>query len=379
MSYKIAIFIPSMEAGGAERVAISLTKGILHFGIKVDLVLVSAKGPLMEHIPAGVHVINLEADRTLGSLLRLRNYLKREKPDALISLLNHANVVAVIAGRLARFEGHIMLTEHNSIQFDLVHRKGLKSRIMLALMRYFYKYADSVVAVSNEILKELRTLFALKNAVCIYNPVDIPLIYTQNAGTISQDASGSDSIKTIVAIGRLSPQKNFSLLINSFKLISDSMHGKLYILGEGTERPFLEKIIDDLSLHDRVMLTGYVDNPFLWLNKADLFVLSSSWEGFALVIIEALAAGVTVVATDCHAGPAELLDHGKYGYLVPINNPEKMAEAILYALENPIDSELLRKRAEEFSIPKITEEYFKVIFGKTWSVLSNTKNNQAIE
>ena len=379
MNHKVALFVPSMEAGGAERVAISLAKGLLHWGVRVDLVLVSAQGPLMRHIPDGAHVVNLKSKRTLGSLFRLSTYLKREKPDALISFLNHANVVAVIAGKLARFAGYIMLTEHHSLQFDLERRNSLKGKVMLALMRYFYKHADSVVAVSNGILKELRTLLALKNAVCIYNPVDVPMTYKQKTENISYGRSRADSVKTIVAIGRLSPEKNFSLLINSFNLVRDRFQGKLFVLGEGSERPMLEKLIEDLSLHNRVVLPGYVDNPFEWLNKSDLFVLSSSWEGLPVVIIEALAAGVTVVATDCHTGPAELLDHGGYGYLVPVNDPEKMAEAILYAIENPLDPEMLRRRAQDFSIPKVASEYLHVIFGKVQNGISHEQTVQPIE
>ena len=362
MSQKIAIFVPTMEAGGAERVAVSLIKGFLHHGIKVDLVLVSAAGPLLKQLPVGVTVVNLRKERTIYSVCKLRAYLKKEQPNALISLMNHANVVAVISGVLSRFKGHIMITEHNSIQFDLVRKDGFKSRAMLVLMRLIYKYADSVVAVSNGILKELQTVLALKNAVCIYNPVDVPRVVDGNTNNTSSGASEPDAFKTIVAIGRLSPQKNYQLLIKSFHLIRDSVPARLHILGEGNERPRLEKMIDDLSLHGLVTLQGFMTAPFNWLQKADLFVLSSSWEGFGLVIAEALAMGVTVVATDCHTGPAEILENGKYGYLVPVNDPDKMAEAIIHALKNPMDPDMLKKRAEEFSIPHITKQYLKVIF-----------------
>ncbi len=362
MSEKIAIFIPTMEAGGAERVAISLTKGFLDYGIKADLVLVSAKGPLMNHLPVGVTVVNLKKGRTICAVFKLGAYLKKEKPTALISLMNHANIVAITAGVISRFKGHIMATEHNSIQFDLMGKGGLKNRLMLLLMRYVYKYADSVVAVSKGIVEELQTSLALKNVVCIYNPVDQPQLVDGNIKNTPPRATASGSCKTIVAIGRLSPQKNYNLLIKSFNLIRDSGHARLHILGEGIERPELEKMIEDLSLHGLVTLHGYVTAPFDWLCKADLFVLSSSWEGLPLVIIEALASGVTVVATDCHSGPAELLENGKYGYLVPVDDAEKMAKAILYALKNPLEPELLKKRAEDFSIPRITEQYLNVIF-----------------
>lgn len=363
MSAKIAIFIPSMEAGGAERVAISLMKGFLQRKIHLDLVLVSASGPLLVQVPKGVRIVNLNVQRTLFSICRLSTYLKKEQPDALISFLNHANLIAVVAGRLAGFKGHMMITEHNSIQFDVIRRGGFKNKTIFLLMRLLYKHADSVVAVSNELLSELQTLLVLKNAVCINNPVDNPKDVDAVDKNDEQHLPAMNQGKgTILAIGRLAPQKNFPLLIKSIAIVRKHMPVKLHILGNGSERRNLENMINELELSEVVFLRGYSDQPEKWLRQSDLFVLSSSWEGFGLVIVEALAMGVTVVATDCPSGPAEILENGKYGYLVPINDPEKMAEAILYALKNPRDPELLKKRAEDFSIPRITKQYLNVIF-----------------
>ncbi len=359
---RISLFIPTLEVGGAERVAVNLAKGFIDQGLQVDLVLVKARGPLMKLVPKSVAIVDLGKRRTLHAIPDLVTYLKSAQPNALIAFMNHANVVAAIAASWARSKGKLVLSEHNSIQHDLVEKGGLKHRLTLWLMRRLYGKADKVIAVSTHIQYELEKLIGLTNAVCINNPISIvngtdmpPMVKMRPRPNVAGDFS-------LLAIGRLAPQKNYSLLIKSIDIVRKHVPVKLVILGEGDERSKLEMLVRELDLEDHVFLPGYAEKPGMWFSKTDLFVLSSSWEGLPLVIAEALAMGVTVVATDCQSGPAEILENGKYGYLVPVNDPEKLAKAIMYALKNPLDPEMLKKRAEDFSIPRITDEYLKVIF-----------------
>ncbi len=360
---KIALFIPSMEGGGAERVAVNLSSGFIARGLEVEMLLVKEFGPLLKLLPSEVRVKSFEKSRAIYSVWCLAAYLRQDKPDALIASMNHTNLVAVLAVKLSRYKGRLILTEQNSIQLDLVRKGGWKNRLILWLMKRMYKHSHKVIAVSSEVEEELKNIAGLRNTICIYNPVDNPE-HVDAVDMIDELhlPAVNHGKKTILAVGRLVPQKNFPLLIKSIAIVRKHLPVKLNILGEGGERCNLEGLINDLELSEVVILRGYSDQPGKWLQQSDLFVLSSSWEGFGLVIAEALAAGVTVVSTDCPSGPAEILENGKYGYLVPVDDPEKMAEAILHALKNPLDPELLKKRAEAFSIPHITEQYLNIIF-----------------
>lgn len=363
MQKKIALFIPSMAAGGAERVALNLAKGFVEKGHAVDLILVNATGPLMEYIPAGVFLVDLGKKRTVSATYALSICLRKTPYDALISFLNYANIVSVWAAIISGFKGNLILTEHSSISHSIISHGNCKKKIVLFLMRFFYKYADRVIAVSSKLQGELKDLVDLKNTSFIYNPVGI---YEEgNIDTFDERLISTHKLKggfVICAIGSLKPAKNFELLLESFKHISSKLPVILYILGEGPERNNLTTLIENLDLSDKVILKGFVPNPHDYLKKADLFVLSSSWEGFALVVAEALALGVTVVSTDCTAGPSEILENGKWGYLVPVNDQKKMSEMIVYALNNKLNPESLKERAKVFSIEKVTDLYLKEIF-----------------
>jgi len=358
---KIALFIPSMRGGGAERVSLSLAKGFISEGHNVHLILVNAEGPLMKDIPEGLVVHNLKKRRTITSILSLAKNLRLHKYDALISFMSHANIVSITASKLVFFKGRIVLTEHNSLSHNLFGKNGLKYKMVAFGMRIFYRYADKIIAVSNSLAKELTLATGEKKIYSLYNPIDINHENTQEIQP-SVEAWRNESKPLILGLGRLNPQKNFEFLINSFNTVIKETDCQLLILGEGPNRQSLENLISSLKINDKVLMPGFVDNPGSYLERASVFVLSSSWEGFGLVIAEALAQGVTVVSTDCPVGPSEILRDGKYGYLVPVNDEKQMAKTIIYALKYPLDSEHLKKRAADFSIEKVSQNYLNLIF-----------------
>ncbi len=363
MQKRIALFIPSLSGGGAERVAISLAKGFIAYGHQVDLILVSAKGPLLQFVPEEVRIIDLKKKRAIAGIIPLAKHLRKEKYDALISFLNNANTVAVLAKLLANFKGKVILTVHGMSFLGFLKEGGLKNIVLYFSMRLLYNKANMVVGVSSELTKELKQYLHLKNACCIHNPIDIIDAHTDYIDDeIINIKKGYDKI--LIGIGRLIEVKNFHLLVRSFNDIHREQSAFLIILGEGAERPRLEKLINDLGISDRVILKGFVNNPHAYLKHADLFVLSSSWEGFGLVIAEALALGKTIVSTDCYTGPAEILENGKYGYLVPVNDQNKLSQAMIYSLRNPLNPTELKRRAADFTIEKVIEKYIRAIFGK---------------
>ena len=357
---RIALFISTMGSGGAERVALSLAKGFVQKGHSVDLILVNADGPLLEEVYKGVKIIDLKKNRTFSSIYCLAKYLRKNKYDTLISFMNHANTCALISAKLAFFNGKIVVTEHSSITSSLINQQGFKNRIILLLMRYIYRYADHVIAVSEELAMELKSYLKLPNISFIFNPIDIK---DEENHTDLIPFEWTDSTQPlIIGVGRLTTAKSFDLLIRSFKDVNNTVPSRLIILGEGDQRDKLEKLIEELKLKNKVLLPGLVSNPHVYMKNAKVFVLSSSWEGFGLVIAEALALGITVVSTDCHSGPSEILEQGKWGYLVPVNDQQKLNEAIILALTNPLNPDKLKERARLFSIENITGEYLEKIF-----------------
>jgi glycosyltransferase involved in cell wall biosynthesis len=167
----------------------------------------------------------------------------------------------------------------------------------------------------------------------------------------------------ILGVGRLATQKDFSTLLHAFARVRSQRPARLLILGEGDKRFELEALAQNLGLARDVRLPGYADNPFAYMRRCSVFVLSSAYEGLPTVLIEAMACGAPVVSTDCPSGPAEILEGGRYGCLVPIGDPDAMASAILTILQDAPDTTRTRQRAEMFSIEASVDQYLNLLLG----------------
>ena len=177
----------------------------------------------------------------------------------------------------------------------------------------------------------------------------------------------SGDVPIVVGVGRLVKQKDFCTLIRAFAIAREERELKLVILGEGPLRKELEKLIRDLNVKNDVWMPGFVSNPYAYMKRSDVFALSSRWEGLGVVVIEAIALGVQVVSTDCHSGPAEILDNGRYGKLVPVADVHAFANALLHTLSNSVEKTMLYERAKDFSPEKIVPQYLGIFS----SILSN--------
>jgi glycosyltransferase involved in cell wall biosynthesis len=216
------------------------------------------------------------------------------------------------------------------------------------------------MAVSEGVKQDLCRLgaFADERVTVIYNPVARGLVNPAPVETaLRQKLWGPGFNHHVLAVGSFKTQKNFPLLIRAFAQLPQSLKAKLIVVGEGVLRPELEMLVLELGLQDRVALPGFALDPSCWYRSADLFVLSSSWEGFGNVIVEALECGVPAVSTDCPSGPAEILANGRYGRLVPVGDATALAAAIQASLLEAHDHEALRRRAQDFAVPKIAEQY----------------------
>jgi len=361
MNEKIAFFIPAMYGGGAERVVLNLLEGMTDRGLSLDLVLAAAEGPYMDRIPKEVNIVDLEAGRIINSIFPLISYLRTHKPRVLISHLNHANVIALIAGYLSRTDTPVIVVAHNTLSVARVTQ--LRGNIVKPIMKWLYPHASAVATVSLAAARDMETELGLPaNSVhTIYNPIVDDRLFAQAQEVNSESWLEPNSPPVYVSIGRLTEQKDFSTLLKSFALVKERLDVRLIILGEGELRSDLMTLIQELGITESVSLPGFVKNPYPYLKAASAFVLSSLWEGLPTVLVEAMACGCPVIATDCPSGPLEILERGKYGTLVPVSNVRELSQAMLKVLDSPPSAELLIERSQDFAVERSVTEYLKLI------------------
>jgi glycosyltransferase involved in cell wall biosynthesis len=335
MTERIALFLPSLRGGGAERVMVNLTRGFAERGFKVDLVLAKAEGPYLAEVPKDVRVVDLDTKRVLYSLPRLVRYLRKEQPEAMLSALDHANIVAIWAKRLSGVKIRLVVSVHGNLSLSVANNKSIRGRLMPKFIRQFYPWADSIVAVSNGVAEDLadKTGISTEKLRVIYNPVVTPELIANAEEPLDHPWFAPGEPPVILGMGRLVKQKDFPTLIRAFSLVHKERPARLIIISEGEEREKLEGLVRELGLDGDVEMPGFVDNPYKYMKKAAVFVLSSRWEGFGLVLAEALALGTPVVSTDCPSGPAEILEGGKWGHLVSVGDHTTLAKNILVSLE----------------------------------------------
>lgn len=354
----IAIFLPNLGFGGIERLLVLLSRKLEKLNYQIVFVLSEASGEMLSDVGEDTTVIDLNSPRVLMSVGKLAQVLVDLRPDILFSATCGANLVAVMASKRSRFAGKLILSEHSSLDLQLREKNWIASFVWRSLVKWLYPSATSILTVSNGLSKELQTEFGLAgtNMRTIPNPVAVDDIQKSLKERESQPEQ-----PTIIAVGRLSPEKRFDNLIRAVQLVQQKRPCKLEILGEGPERSRLESLRDNLKLSDSVSLPGYSSNPYQKIHDASLLVLSSSREGFGLVLVEAMAVGTPVISTDCPYGPREILGNNIWGRLVPVGDDKAMANAILAELDSPLTKkENLMERANEFAVNKIVDKYIEL-------------------
>jgi glycosyltransferase involved in cell wall biosynthesis len=361
-SRRVAFFLPSLRGGGAERVALNLAQSFTAHGVAADLVAVSGTGEFEGQIPAGVRLIDLHASRVLRGLPRLVGYLRRERPSAIISFMDHAGVVALLARRLSGISTRVICTVHNTLSHAAPNSSSFRSRAMPVFLRLFYPQADAVVAVSHGVATSFSevTGFPLEKIRVIYNPVITTDLATAGAGAPGHTWLTDGGPPVVLAVGRLTRQKDFGSLVRAFAKVLQKHPARLLILGEGEERSSLEALVRELGLASSVALPGFVVGAHACMARSAVFVLSSLWEGLPTVLIEALVVGTPVVATDCPSGPREILRGGELGRLVSPGDIQGLADGILAVLAGggpratPAD---LTQFTQEFAV----ERYLRLV------------------
>ncbi len=362
MPKRVAFFFSSFRVGGIEKGSINLAREFVRQGINVDLVVVSGKGELIKQVHNGIRIIDLGASRTLFAIPALIRYLNNIRPDAVLSSQTHNNCVAIIAKKIIRSSFRLVVSEHMDISV-VAKDQSLKEKLRPIFARLLYPYSDAILAVSQGASHALSITSAIPmdRIQTIYNPVVTPELFNSARENVNHPWLLQKKYPVILSVGRLSAQKDFANLLLAFSLIINQMKAYLIILGEGSERVRLISLARKLGIDKYIDLPGYKSNPYAYMSKANVFVVSSTREGLSNVLIEAMACGTPVVSTNCPSGPAEILENGLYGRLTPVDCPSALANAIIETLNNPIDSSILKKRALNFTIENIAPEYLKVL------------------
>lgn len=370
---RVLFFIPSLAGGGAERVMASLLGGIDRTRINPCLLLLYplAGSPYNGYLPDDMRVslVRRRSDSFFGKAVQFMNFLgaiRRERPDVLVSSLTHSNIMALLAGTL--FGIKVIVCEHINVGELIRTREGkyMLGLPVARLVKVLYRYAYKVIVVSEGIGANAIEEFNIpeRKIRVIHNPINSERI-SEMSGTPASHPFFNDGVPVITAVGRLVDQKGFDVLMEAFQLVVSRIDARLIILGEGPEREKLQKLMGDYGLDGKVSLAGFQGNPFNFVARSDVFVLSSRYEGLPMALLEAMACGVPVIAADCRSGPAEILDGGRCGRLVPVGDVKAFAAAIAELLR---DENLRTKfsrvgmeRTKDFSADKIIIQYEQVI------------------
>jgi glycosyltransferase involved in cell wall biosynthesis len=333
---KVLFVIPSLAGGGAERVMLMLLRHLNRARFAPVLLTLGEENDYPGELAPDIHVICLHK-RSRWSFVRLcrdvAQTIRAEQPHLVVSFLTYANWICVIARWLCRTNVRVIISERGPVRHNLKAYRYYPLR--LALTRLLHPRADGVITASPGVRDELVAYFGVRSERCfvVPNPVEIERIRAFAKEPVDPTFF-KDGVSTIVYCGRLAPAKNLPLLLHAFNNVRERQSAQLLILGEGPERARLEALAKELGVSERVRFLGFQRNPFKYVAKATVSVLSSDWEGFGLVIPEAMVCGTPVIASDCPCGPAEIITHGENGLLFPPDNRQALADALVKTLQD---------------------------------------------
>lgn len=361
---RLALFLPDMRGGGAERVGLRLVEDFLDAGHEVDLVLLQKEGELLDLLPPGVQVFDLAAKRVRNGILPLVRYFRNRRPHAMQISMWPLTIIGILAHRLARSRSRIVTSDHAALSKHFPPSNPVVFKSLTWSVRLFYPLADARILVANDAADDLARISGIDRSSIevVYNPVSKPPADMKTTPAV--EALWGEAEQRVITVGSFKAQKNHLLLIHSFARAFHGKPVKLMILGQGELRPDLENLASELGVAEQVLLPGFATDPWPYYASADLFALSSDYEGYPLVLIEALRSGLPIVSTDCESGPREILDGGRYGALVPVGDDAALAEAMKEALGRAHDVEALRARAEALSGQATSDRYLELMLGE---------------
>ena len=374
----IAFFMHDLAGGGVERMRLALAREFITRGYSVHLVVVSATGPLLKDVPAGVNIVDLASDRVSGVTLKFRRWVCQVRPAIVVSSLDHNNIVALLAFTLCRSTSRLIICQHNTLSSEL--RLGWRYRLVPMLYWLLKGMADGVVAVSNGVAEDLTNIagIARNRITVIPNPVINYEAVPITGADVPHPWFKDTEVPVFVFAGRLVAQKDPLMLIDAFTRRLAFGPARLVILGDGVLRSDTLIAVENAGIRTSVLFTGFVKQPLQWIIHAEALLLTSRYEGFGNVIVEALACGTPVVSMDCPHGPSEILAGGRFGILVRPGDTDGFARAMMEGLRKRFPSDELRARGREFTVSHAADLHEKLfadvdsrlppqVFGLTFS------------
>lgn len=349
--------------GGAERMMLNLAGGMVNNGALVDLVVVRREGPFANDVPEGVRVVECPARRVRAVVPDLVRYLTEQRPRSLLSTLAHVNTVAVIAGSLAGGRTRVVLREAINVTAAGSVDRSFAGHVAYRLIPWVYRRADALVGVSRGVADDLARVCGIPadQVYAIPNPVVTPRLKRMAAEPLRHPWVEAEDSPLVLGVGRLCRQKDFETLIRAVGQVRQRLPIRLAILGEGDAREALELLGHQVGLGESLLLPGWVENPFAWMARASVYVLSSRFEGSPNSLVEAMASGAPVVSTDCPSGPSEILAGGEFGELVEVGDPTGMAAAIERTVAAPRTAARAVGRASDFDASAVAGEYLRLL------------------
>lgn len=357
----LAILLPDLRGGGAERVSLDLGHQFRQLGWRVTFLLMRGHGQMFNEAAENFEVVVFGAERVRQAYSPLRRWIQIEQPQILIAAMWPLTVLATVAVRGTSTK--VLISDHNPLSRQYQSWGFVQNLLLRKSISWAYPKAWARVGVSAGVAHDMEQLGGLnKGSVSVvHNPVRQPKMLSPAELAKADLPWLPCKSKRLLTVGSLKLQKNHALLLRSFAMLVATQDAQLVILGEGDLRESLEQLSRDLGIVDKVIFAGFQHNTTAFYQTADLFVLSSDYEGFGNVIVEALACGTPVVSTDCPSGPAEILDNGKYGALVPVGDELALAEAMQVALYTEHEPERLRARARDFAPEVSATRYLELL------------------
>ncbi len=359
---RVLFVLPSLGGGGAERAVITLLEHLDRSRFEPHLALLEKAGPYLADVPGDVPVHGLETSRVRYALRRIVRVVRTLRPGVVLATLRELNFALIVAKPFLPRGTRLLVREATSVS-AFVEQDSRIPWLWRLLYRHFYPRADGIICVADHVLEDLAEQFRIprQKLVRIYNPMDLGRV--QKLAEAGGNPYAGDGPRAVAA-GRLSKEKGVDLLLEAFSLVRKVLPTcRLTILGQGPLEPILRAERKRLGLAQAVEFAGFQPNPYAYFKHADVFVLPSRYDAMPNAVLEALAVGTPVVATDCPGGIREILGDSPVGALVPPADVRRLADAIISACRErrKIKPESLERVLWKFRVDRVVEAYERLL------------------
>jgi len=361
----LAVFVASLFHGGVGKMRVHLMNEFARRGVQVDLLLAERDSPYMDLLDPAIRVVDMHTSNAITGVPILAAYLWRNRPRVLLAQRLRVNALAIRARSLSRVDARVFVTANTHMTTEIEALRPAKRPHHMALLQEYFPRNDGIIAISNGVAADLAGLLGwpwpTPRIQIAHNPVVTPELFDQAAQPVEHPWLAPDQPPVVLGVGRLEPQKDFATLLRAFAILRQQRPCRLLILGEGKQRGELQQLADELGISADFALPGFVANPYAWMARVRVLAMSSTWEGFGNGVAEALAVGTPVVSTDCPSGPAEILEDGRWGELVPVRDYQALAAALAKTLDSPGDKARLQQAAQRFTLGNSATRYLEIM------------------